>query len=37
MKNGRLVPTDAMLQRYTPHTFTPQPPDDRTYSAEVTV
>ena len=38
MKNGRLVPAlPPMERRYTPHTCLPQPPDDRTYSAEVTV
>ena len=37
MKNGRLCRPSHMVRRYTPHTFLPQPPDDRTYSAEVTV
>ena len=37
MKNGRPRPTSFSAQRYTPHASKAvQPPDDRTYSAEVT-
>lgn len=37
MKNGRPRPTSFSARRYTPHASKAvQPPDDRTYSAEVT-